>query len=114
MIVDCASRPSGLLASIALLGEARRSARGGAIVVDCPLVVAGHLQEVRADGIEAVVAGEALVELVEERKPRFGTVGHRGRDRLVERHDRVSGHLLKQAVERQDLRAACAAAPRTG
>ena len=57
-------------------------------MVDCLLVVAGDLQEVCADGVEAVVAGEALVKLVEERKPRLGTVGHRGLDPL-----REVGHL---------------------
>ena len=41
-------------------------------MVDCLLVVVGHLQEVCADGVEAVVADEALVELVRSASPAWG------------------------------------------
>src|SRR5919201_4555518 len=53
--------PRRPLLEVALLGPARRPARRAAIAVERGLAVAGHLEQVRADGGEPMVASHALI-----------------------------------------------------
>ena len=73
-------------------------------MLQCGVRVAGHLQEVRADGLEPVVSGHRSVHRVKDRQARGRPLGHGGRDRAVEGHDGASRHLLEQAVQGEDLR----------
>ena len=57
-----------------------------------------------AHGVEAVVAGQRLVEGLEQCEAGRRAVDHRRRHRAVERHHRVAGHPFQQPVEGEDLR----------
>ena len=62
-------------------------------------MVAGHLQQVGADGVEPVVAGHALVgvERAEQVEPGPRAVHHRDRDGVVERDHRVGRDARRAA-----------------
>ena len=69
-------------------------------------MVTGHLEEVRANGIQPVVTSEPFVrvERFQQLQTGPGTLNHRRRDRMVERHHGVLGHAFEQAVQREYLR----------
>ena len=78
---------------------ARYAARGA-------LDVAGELEQVRADRVEPVMPGDALVVLQrrQQLQPGLRAARHRQRDRVVERDHRVRRDPLEHAVQRDDLR----------
>ena len=100
------AEPRGARLEVALLGDARRAARRGSVAVAGRGVVAGHLEQVGADRVEAVVVGHAIVVVERREQVEAGAraVDHRHRDRVVEGDHRVGRHALEQLVEREDLR----------
>jgi hypothetical protein len=64
-------------------------------------VVACHFQQVRSDGVQAVVTGHPAVsfERGQERESGLRPVGHPGGDGMVERDDGVGVELLGQLVQ---------------
>ena len=69
-----AAQPSGPVLQVAALGQARRPSRGGSVGGPRRCHVAGHLEQMRADRVEAMVLGEPLVAVEgrEEVKPARG------------------------------------------
>jgi hypothetical protein len=80
---------------MALLGQIGRSAGCSGVGGVCRLELAGHLQQVRTDGIEPVVVGQTVVglECVEEVEPGLRTAGHGDRNGVIQRDHRVVGEL---------------------
>ena len=76
--------------------------------------IAGHLEQVRAHGVETMVAGEAAVGVERGQQIETGrrAVDHRHGDRVIQRDHRVVGHPLQQSVEREDLRPVGVGGPR--
>ena len=68
--------------------------------------LARQLEQMRADGVEPVMAGDAvvLVERVEKLESGGWAVHHGGSDGMVEQDHGVVGHPPEQIVEREDLR----------
>ena len=80
--------------------------RAASRYADCArLLVARHLQEVGADGHDAVVPGHpfVVVERRQEFEPGLGPLHHRDRDRAVERDHRIGRDPLEEVVEHEDL-----------
>ena len=73
---------------------------------DCGLAIPGHLEQMRAHRVEAMMPGQSSVgvERSEQLEPGRRAVHHRRGDGVVERHHRIVGHALEQAIQRQDLR----------
>jgi len=61
---------------------------------------------VPADGVEAIVTGDAriLIERCQDREAGARPMNHRDGDRAIQRHHRIVGDLFEHAVEREDLR----------
>jgi len=73
--------------------------------VACAEPVSRHLEEMRADGIDAVVAAECRIVLrrSELAQSRVRAVDHRDRDNAVEGHHGSGRDRAQQLVEPQDL-----------
>ena len=69
-------------------------------------MVSGHLEQMGANGVEAVVAGQSSigVERFEQLESGRRAVHHGRGDGVIERHHGIVGHALEQAIQRQDLR----------
>ena len=63
----------------------------GSVVSDRSLAIAGHLQQVRAHGVQAMVILHASirVEVLQQLQAGGRTVDHRRSDRVIERDHRV-------------------------
>jgi hypothetical protein len=72
-------------------------------VLDGRVRVAGELEEMGANGVDAVVAVHSLVDLVEHGKAGQRSVDHRRGDGAIDGHDGVPCHLFEQLVEAEDL-----------
>jgi hypothetical protein len=87
-----------------LFGETGGTAGGFPMMGDRGVDIAGHFQQVGAYGMEAMVAGEALIERGEDRQAGFGAVDHGGGDGPVQGRHRIGGDAFQQGVDGQDLR----------
>jgi len=85
--------PRGAGVEIALLGEAEGLRGGGAVGVARGGAIAGHLEQVGADGVELVTVGEARVgcEGGDELEAGARAADHRDRDGVVQRDDGIVG-----------------------
>src|SRR5215218_3206509 len=105
-VVFALSRPRRPALEVALLGEAGGATSGGPVAGSGACEVAGHLQQVGAHRVEAVVSREPSVgfQPFEQRKSGARALHHRERDGAIERDYRVVGDALEQAVKDEDLR----------
>ena len=62
--------PGDLAGEVVAFGEAGGAGGRGRVVLGRRVGVAGHLEQVGADGVEAVVAGQAVLDLVQQRSGR--------------------------------------------
>ena len=95
----------GAFVEVALFRKAGRAARRVAVARAGGLDVAGHLEQVRAHRVQAMVFGHPVVgvERVEQGEPGTRAVHHCDRDRTVQRDHRVGRDPLQQVVEGDDL-----------
>ena len=106
------ARRTGL--EVALLGQARGPPRRGAVAVAGCAAVAGHLEQVRAHRVEAVVAGQAIVAVQrgQQLQPGPRALDHRDRHGVVERDHRVGRDRARAA--RRGRGSAASRCPRRG
>jgi len=80
------------------LREAGGAVGGGAVRSACGRIVPGHLEQVGAHGVEAVVVADSFVglELVENIETGLRTVNHRHCDRVVQRDHGIVRELHQQ------------------
>lgn len=62
------AEPGGACGQVVTLRHARRAPRRRPVVHDRRVAVVGHLEQVGAHGVEAVVAGQSLVDALEQRE----------------------------------------------
>src|SRR5690349_13690192 len=100
------AQPGGTGVEVALVRQAHRPLGRGLIAGPGGLVLAGHLEQVRAHRFEPVVTGDPPVGLEpsEPFQAGAGAMGHRHRDGVVQRHDGIIADPQQQVIERQDLR----------
>ena len=69
-------------------------------------MVSGHFEQMSANGVEAMMAGEASigVERIEQIETHGGAVHHGGGDGAIEHHHGIVRHAFQEIVERQYLR----------
>src|SRR5512132_2195036 len=91
---------------VALLGQAGGAAGGRPVVLAGGGGVAGQLQQVGPDRVQAVVAGQpaVVVQGGEQVEAGPGAAHHGQGHGVVEGHDRAGGEPFEQLVEDQDLR----------
>ena len=71
--IEACPEPHGALREVALFGQVRCQARSRPVVIDCPVDVASHLQEVRSNGGDAMAASQRAIESIED--PESGRTG---------------------------------------
>ena len=78
---------------VALVREAGRAASRLQEGPPGGVAVPGHLEQVRADGVEPVAGRDPLVgrEALEQVKSGAGTADHGDGDGVIQRHHRISG-----------------------
>ncbi len=98
--------PGGASQEIALFGKAGGPAGRGAVQFARGLAIPRHLEQMGPHREEAVVPGQSPVGVqgVELLEAGRRTVDHRRGDGAIERHHRIVGHALEQAIQRQNLR----------
>ena len=96
----------GLGQQVIAFGNAGGLLRGGAVVRDSGGGIAGQFVQVGANGVEAVMIGDAriVVERVEQIQTVSGAVDHGGRDCVVEQDHGIVRHAPEEIVEGEDLR----------
>ena len=69
-------------------------------------MVTGHLQQMRANGIDSVMALQSsiMVECTKQFESRGRAVHHGRGDGVIEHHHGIVGHAFQKFVQRQDLR----------
>lgn len=105
--VCCAlPEPRGLGHEVVPFGDARCPAGGNLIVRDGGRMISGHFQQMGANGVKTVMAGEASIgiERIEQIETRGRAVHHGRGNGVIEHHHGIVRHAFQEIIERQDLR----------
>ncbi len=91
---------------VVAFGNAGGFLRRCAVVRDGGAAISGELEQMSANGVEAVMVGEAgvAVECAEQIESGSRPVDHGGGDGVVEHDHGIVRHALEEIVEREDLR----------
>jgi hypothetical protein len=98
--------PSRSTLEVAAFGDACRRACRTSVTRESGRALAGHLQEMRSDRLQAVMPGHTaiLVESAKKIEAGLWTPHHGDRDGVVKRDHRVRRDAFEQLVQREDLR----------
>jgi hypothetical protein len=98
-------QPGSACLKVTLFWEADRAASCGPVTASGGCVIAGHLQQMRADRVEAVVPGQQLASVQGLQQVEAGPRSsyHRDGDGAIECDHRVVGDALEQLVQGEDL-----------
>ena len=109
MIGSIFCQTGGLGQQVVAFGNAGGFFRRCAVVRDGCAAISGELEQMSANGVEAVMVGEAAVaiECAEKIEPGRRPVDHGGCDSVVEHDHGIVRHALEELVEREDLRPVC-------